>query len=166
MGELCIFYRYDSTELYKQNLLYFIKTNLFEISCSFCAQIASGLRHCHQNLIVHGDVKPANVMVSPMGICKLGDFGNSIKLDVNATGSQHTRPAEDIVGTAAYAAPEIIRGLCSTPSSDMYSFGILLWQMETREMPFAGEHPHVIMYKVTCFFAFQNVRFKSFQITQ
>lgn len=115
---------------------------------SFCSQIVSGLRHCHQHLIVHGDVKPANVIVSPLGICKLGDFGHSIDLrKLDETKSTH--PPVDIVGTAAYAAPEVLRGSCPTPSSDMYSFGILLWQVETREIPFAGEHPHVIIYKAS-----------------
>lgn len=125
---------------------------------SFCSQIASGLRHCHQHLIVHGDVKPANVIVSPLGICKLGDFGHSIDLGKLDTDTP-THPLVDIVGTAAYAAPEVLRGSCPTPSSDMYSFGILLWQVETREIPFSGEHPHVIIYKAS--FGFMRIHTRS-----
>ncbi|XP_015915162.1 serine/threonine-protein kinase mos [Parasteatoda tepidariorum] len=113
---------------------------------SFTIQIALGLRHCHQRRIVHGDVKPANVIVSPFGVCKLGDFGHSFKLDsfVNNLWMQN----EDVIGTAFYAAPEVLRGASPTLFSDIYSFGILLWQVHTRELPFAGEHPHVIIYKV------------------
>lgn len=114
---------------------------------SFCAQILSGLRHCHQHRIVHADVKPANVIVSPHGICKLGDFGHSFNLD-SITSEANDLPAEDIVGTAAYAAPEVLRGSRPTPFSDIYSFGVLLWQVQSREVPFSGEHPHVIIYKV------------------
>lgn len=114
---------------------------------SFCIQIISGLRHCHQHQIVHGDVKPANVIVSPYGICKLGDFGHSISLDSISTDGP-LLPPEEIIGTVAYAAPEVLRGARPSPASDMYSFGILLWQVKTRELPFAREHPHVIIYKV------------------
>lgn len=113
---------------------------------SFCIQIASGLRHCHQRRIVHGDVKPANVIVSPYGKCKLGDFGHSINLD--SINKSEVVLQHDIVGTAAYAAPEVLRGALPNLPSDIYSFGILLWQVQTRELPFAGEHPHVIIYKV------------------
>ncbi|GFS52322.1 hypothetical protein TNIN_375661 [Trichonephila inaurata madagascariensis] len=112
---------------------------------SFCIQILSGLRHCHQQRIVHADVKPANVIVSPHGICKLGDFGHSFNLD-SMTTEPNTHPVEDIVGTAAYAAPEVLRGSRPTPFSDIYSFGVLLWQVQSRELPFAGEHPHVAHY--------------------
>ncbi|GFS87808.1 hypothetical protein NPIL_595451 [Nephila pilipes] len=113
---------------------------------SFCTQILSGLRHCHQHRIVHADVKPANVIVSPHGICKLGDFGHSFNLD--SITSENAIPTDDIVGTAAYSAPEVLRGSRPTPFSDIYSFGVLLWQVQSRELPFAGEHPHVIIYKV------------------
>lgn len=130
-----------------------VKGNLFlksSFSSSFCLQILSGLRHCHQHSIVHADVKPANVIVSPHGICKLGDFGHSIVHPESANeGDSH---AEDVVGTVAYAAPEVLRGARPTPSSDMYSYGILLWQVESRELPFSGEHPHVIIYKVSGIF--------------
>ncbi|KAG8196615.1 hypothetical protein JTE90_014172 [Oedothorax gibbosus] len=109
---------------------------------SFCLQILSGLRFCHQHNIVHADVKPANVIVSPHGICKLGDFGHSI------LATSDDVPLEDVVGTVAYAAPEVLRGARPTPEADVYSYGICLWQVESRELPFAGEHPHVIIYKV------------------
>lgn len=87
-------------------------------------------------------MKPANVIVSPHGICKLGDFGHSI------LETSEDLPTEDVVGTVAYAAPEVLRGSRPTPEADMYSYGICLWQVETKELPFAGEHPHVIIYKV------------------
>lgn len=87
-----------------------------------------------------------------MGICKLGDFGFSLRMD----DQQDNLPCQtkDLVGTAAYAAPEVLRGCRPSPASDVYSFGILLWQVQTREVPFAGEHPHVIIYKVSFMFTF------------
>ncbi|GIY07879.1 hypothetical protein CEXT_307101 [Caerostris extrusa] len=119
----------------------------FQRRISFCMQVLSGLRHCHRQRIVHADVKPANVIVSPHGVCKLGDFGHSFCLESMASKTPALTP-EDVVGTAAYAAPEVLRGAWPTYSSDVYSFGILLWQVQSREIPFAGEHPHVIIYKV------------------
>ncbi|KFM65994.1 Serine/threonine-protein kinase-transforming protein, partial [Stegodyphus mimosarum] len=112
---------------------------------SFCSQIISGLQHCHTHGIVHGDIKPANVIVSPYGICKLGDFGHSIR---HAVEIKPLSQDDEFIGTAAYAAPEVLKGNAPTPLSDIYSFGILLWQVQTREVPFGGEHPHVIIYKV------------------
>lgn len=119
----------------------------FRRRLSFCIQIVTGLCHCHCNHIVHGDVKPANVIVSPQGVCKLGDFGHSSRTREEET-DFYNRPSKDIVGTAAYAAPEVLRGSCPGQSSDVYSFGVLLWQVHTREIPFSGEHPHVVIYKV------------------
>lgn len=85
-----------------------------------------------------------------MGICKLGDFGHSIKCDARPTDNWLPHAHDDVVGTVVYAAPEVLKGSFPTPQSDVYSFGILLWQVETRSLPFAGEHPHVVIYKVKC----------------
>ncbi|XP_054714760.1 serine/threonine-protein kinase mos-like [Uloborus diversus] len=117
----------------------------FNRRLSFCIQIASGLNHCHKSHIVHGDVKPANVIINPYGICKLGDFGHSLYLK---SSEDSIGAADDIVGTAAYAAPEVLRGKRPSVRSDVFSFGILLWQVQSREIPFAGLHPHIVIYKV------------------
>ena len=110
-------------------------------------QVALALSHCHSKGIIHLDVKPANVLVTRKGVCKLGDFGCSVSLNDLSLGMDHS-----LVGTPGYQAPEFLRGQHPTSHCDVYSLGILLWQLDSREVPFSGRHPQVVMYQVvaTC----------------
>lgn len=108
----------------------------------FARDVARGLQFLHAHGVVHLDVKPANVLVSADDVCKVADFGCSVRLegDVGPLLSH-------VGGTYTHRAPELLRGQGATPKADVYSFGISLWQMITRQEPYAGDRQHV-MYAV------------------
>ena len=91
----------------------------------------------HQNLIVHRDLKPGNILVTPEGVPKLLDFGiaKMLKPETMATMVNATR-AEDRVMTPAYASPEQVRGEPITTASDIYSLGVVLFELLTGRRPY------------------------------
>ena len=101
------------------------------------AQIASGLAAAHSKGIVHRDVKPANVIVAPGGRVKIVDFGIA-KLEDQ---SRLTRDGT-AVGTAGYMAPEQICGEEIGPRTDLWSLGVVVYEMVTGRTPFPGENDH------------------------
>ncbi|XP_066518620.1 proto-oncogene serine/threonine-protein kinase mos [Hoplias malabaricus] len=109
----------------------------------YATDIASALHHLHAHGVAHLDVKPANVLVSPAGVCKLADFGCSLRLERE---HEEARPLE-IGGTYTHRAPELLRGERVTARADVYSYGVTLWQLLTREPPYRGERQYV-MYAV------------------
>ncbi len=107
-------------------------------------QIALGMAAAHSRGIVHGDLKPANLLVSRSGVVKITDFGLS-RRTVLPTDSDQTRewmPADDssIAGTPAYMAPEQTRGEPATPKSDVFSLGVMLYEMLTGKPAFTGKN--------------------------
>jgi serine/threonine-protein kinase len=100
-------------------------------------QLCSALQHAHMKGIIHRDLKPSNVMVLPDGTVKLTDFGIAKDIDVTAlTGANST------VGTAAYMSPEQCRGEKNlSPKSDLYSLGIMFYELLTGRKPFQAETP-------------------------
>jgi len=111
------------------------------LQCGF--QVASALQHCHARGVVHMDVKPANILITSSGLCKLGDFGCSICFD-----GPKLELDNALVGTPGYQAPEFLRGGLPSPPCDIYSLGIMLWQLDSREIPFQGVHAQTVMFKV------------------
>jgi len=110
---------------------------------SAAKNVSSALGHCHSKGIIHLDVKPANILVNSQGIFKLGDFGCSVATSTPALDVDHF-----LVGTPGYQAPEFLRGSPPSPRCDVYSLAILLWQLDSREVPFTGHHPQAVMYQV------------------
>lgn len=106
-------------------------------------QIASALAHCHSRGIIHMDIKPANVLVTRQGVCKVGDFGCSVSTSCSMQRIDHC-----LVGTPGYQSPEFLRGGIPSPACDIFSLGILMWQLDARLIPFAGQHPHTKMFRV------------------
>ena len=100
-------------------------------ACSWAADLASALGRAHQCGIIHGDVKPANIMVTDEGHVKLSDFGIA-RFATQVSGSGR------IMGTPAYLAPEQILGEPHSSKSDLFSLGIVLYQMLTGIPPFDG----------------------------
>jgi serine/threonine protein kinase len=103
-------------------------------ACAIAGQLCRALAHAHQQRIVHRDVKPANILLSHRGRVKVGDFGVA-RL---AEGSSDAATAT-IVGTPRYMAPEQARGLTTTPATDVYSVGVVLYEMLAGRPPFTGE---------------------------
>ena len=99
-------------------------------------QVCAALATAHRSGVVHRDVKPGNVIVRPDGTVKVTDFGIA-----RALGQASLTDTGTVMGTAAYVAPEQARGEATTPSSDLYSLGILLFQMLTGAVPFEGDTP-------------------------
>jgi len=105
--------------------------------------VSSALAYCHSRGIIHLDVKPANVLVNSQAVFKLGDFGCSV-----STSNPDLEVDHSLVGTPGYQAPEFLRGFVPSPSCDIYSLAILLWQLDSRKVPFDKQHPQTVMYQV------------------
>ena len=111
-------------------------------------QIVSALRAAHDAGIVHRDIKPDNVMIRPDGFVKLLDFGiakltekNNEPIDEDAATAIKTGTSPGmIVGTAAYMSPEQARGKPIDHRTDIFSFGVVLYEMMTKKLPFEGEN--------------------------
>jgi len=110
-----------------------------ETTVEIGVQACAGLEYAHRHGIIHRDVKPGNLMVigGPVGggemTCKLTDFGI-------ARAAEQTRITQvgSVVGTAAYLAPEQVRGEEATPSTDVYALGVVLYQFLTGRLPYEG----------------------------
>lgn len=100
-------------------------------------QIAAALSFAHKNHIIHRDVKPHNVMIAPNGTAKITDFG--IAKAVNA--ATIVDNTEGIIGSVHYFSPEQARGGYVDEKSDIYSLGIVMYEMLTGRVPFDGDNP-------------------------
>ena len=100
-------------------------------------QVASALAFAHKNHIIHRDVKPHNIMITPNGTAKITDFG--IAKAVNA--ATIVDNTDGIVGSVHYFSPEQARGGYVDEKSDIYSLGIVMYEMLTGQVPFDGDNP-------------------------
>jgi serine/threonine-protein kinase len=101
----------------------------------YIIQACSGLSYAHSQRIVHCDIKPQNMLISRDGILKLTDFGISRALDVISRQDQ----SNEIWGSPQYIAPELTQGLPPSPAADVYSMGVVMYEVLTGELPFIGE---------------------------
>ncbi|MET3850228.1 Stk1 family PASTA domain-containing Ser/Thr kinase [Paenibacillus sp. OAE614] len=106
------------------------------------SQICDALDHAHQNQIIHRDIKPHNIMIGRNGRVKVTDFG--IARAVTSTTITQTG---SVVGSVHYFSPEHAKGVVTGEKSDLYSLGIVLYQMLTARLPFLGESPISVALK-------------------
>src|ERR687884_316174 len=111
------------------------------IALDYARQILSALSFAHRNGIVHRDIKPHNIVVGPDGRLKVTDFG------IARSGASQMTEAGSIVGTAQYLSPEQARGAAVDARSDLYSLGVVLYEMLTGKVPFTGDTPLEIAMK-------------------
>lgn len=101
---------------------------------SVAAQICSGLAHAHASGIIHRDVKPQNILITRTGQVKVADFGIA-----RALGAASNTGKSVVVGSASYLSPEQVKDGVVSAASDLYSLGIVLYEMLTGQVPYTGD---------------------------
>jgi len=113
-------------------------------SLEIIEQVLSALVYAHRAGIIHRDIKPENIMITADGRAKLGDFGLARAV---STGNTLTADANVLMGTVAYLAPEQVQRGIADAKSDIYSLGIVLFEMLTGKKPYEGDSPIQIAYR-------------------
>ncbi|MEN9647041.1 MAG: hypothetical protein RL238_3710 [Actinomycetota bacterium] len=114
-------------------------------AAEIASEVAAALGFAHRNNVVHRDIKPANILIGANGQVKVADFG--IARALNSPTENSLTQAGSVMGTATYFSPEQAQGAQPDPRSDLYSLGIVLYEMVAGRPPFNGENPVSIAYK-------------------
>lgn len=145
-GQLCIVMDYaDGGDLQKKikeardgGMKYLTEDQIL----SWFTQICLAMKHCHDRKILHRDLKSGNIFLTGNGIVKLGDFGIAKVL------SNTVEKAVTIVGTPYYLSPEIINNKPYSFKSDLWSLGVLLYEMCALKPPFNGANIHMLAMQI------------------
>jgi serine/threonine protein kinase len=105
-------------------------------------QVCSALDFAHQHNVVHRDIKPANLMLTPDDTVKITDFGTAKILQFGTAQTAH------VMGTPSYMSPEQVKGKPVDGRSDIFSLGVILYELMTGEKPFPGQNITTVIYKI------------------
>jgi eukaryotic-like serine/threonine-protein kinase len=105
-------------------------------------QACRALDYAHQHNIVHRDVKPANILLAELDTVKITDFGTAKILEIGGTQTGH------IIGTPSYMSPEQVKGRPVDGRADVFSLGVILYELVTGEKPFPGKNVTTVIYKI------------------
>src|SRR5262249_41771143 len=114
-----------------------------EIAALIIVEVCRALAHAHTCGIIHRDIKPENVMIRDDGVIKLTDFGIAQVVD-----KERMTVTGQLLGSPAYMAPEHVEGKPLDFRTDVFSVGILLYQLATGELPFRGKNPHEVLKRI------------------
>jgi serine/threonine-protein kinase len=114
-----------------------------EVAALVAVEVGGALAHAHAAGIIHRDVKPENVMIRNDGVLKLMDFGIAQVVDL-----QRMTVTGQLLGSPAYMAPELIEGKPLDFRTDVFAVGIMLYQLATGTLPFAGRNPHETLRRI------------------
>jgi predicted Ser/Thr protein kinase len=124
-----------------QTLLHNHRTLSADRIVEVARQVCAGLDYAHSHNVIHRDVKPANIMITNENVVKIMDFGIAKSAaDMTTTGQ--------VLGTPTYMSPEQVRGKVLDGRSDIFSFGVVLYEMVVGEKPFTGQTITTIIYKI------------------
>jgi len=115
-----------------------------DVAADVAIEVSSALGFAHRNGTVHRDVKPGNIMINQSGQVKVADFGIARAF---GGGDDELTQTGSVMGTASYFSPEQAQGKPVDPRSDLYSLGVVLFEMLTGEPPFVGQTPVAIAFK-------------------
>ncbi|MBK5224439.1 MAG: Stk1 family PASTA domain-containing Ser/Thr kinase [Acidimicrobiia bacterium] len=115
-------------------------------AADIATDVAAALSFAHRNGVVHRDIKPGNILIAPSGQVKVTDFGIARAFGGGGADSNLTQTGS-VMGTATYFSPEQAQGQQVDPRSDLYSLGIVLFEMLASRPPFTGDSAVVIAYK-------------------
>lgn len=114
----------------------------YDVAVNIAIKVANALECAHKNNIIHRDIKPHNILVTDEGVVKVTDFG--IAKSTNSTTIQYTN---SVMGSAHYFSPEQAKGSYIDCRTDLYSLGVVLYEMVTGKVPFDGDTPVTIALK-------------------